>query len=123
MQLPRKKVYICSSLRPEVYERVSRILAKMPDVIPLRPWGAQAGEKEGHVETDIAMIKYSDELYVLGEFGRDCSFEIGYALGISKPVVIYRDKTNAKFLEQDWMIVHGITTGLLKIIDLPFEDI
>ncbi len=116
--LPKKKIYVCSSLRPEVYARVTKILAKQKNIIPLRPWGAQIGEKEGHVETDIAMIQYSDELWVIGEFGRDCSFEIGYAIGIKKPVVVLRDSTNKDRLEQDWMWITGINNGLLRVVDL-----
>lgn len=114
-----KKVYICSSLRPEVYERVTRLLKEtLPRAIHLRPFKEQYGNKLGHVETDVAMIRYCDEFWVVGEFGRDCSWEIGYATGLGKPIVFFCDETNRKNLESDWMMYHGANVGLLHIVEV-----
>lgn len=113
-----KKVYICSSLRLDNHTRVTETLKKLPPAIHLRPYLEQSGNKLGHVEVDVAMIHHCDELWVVGEYGKDCSWEIGYATAIGKPIVVYRDKTNAKALENDWMLYHGQVKGILKIIDV-----
>ncbi|PWU11647.1 MAG: hypothetical protein C5B47_00635 [Verrucomicrobia bacterium] len=114
-----KKVYICSSLRTEVYERVSKLLDEvLPKAIHLRPFKEQKGNRLNHVEVDVAMIHHADEIWVVGEFGRDCSFEIGYATGIKKPIIMWRDFTNAKNIEHDWMIYHGVNSGLIQIRDV-----
>lgn len=112
------KVYICASLRPAVYERVTEILRNLPPAIHLRPWGAQKGDRMGHVETDVAMINHADQLWLVGEYGRDCSWELGYAMGIGKPIKIFMDDSNASRIEDDWMLYHGLNLGLLEIIDL-----
>lgn len=113
------KVYICSSLRPEVINYVNKTLYKLPRSIHLRPWSSPDSSKVGHVETDVAMIQYCDELWVVGEYGRDCSWEIGYAMGLGKRVVIWRDDSNKHLIAQDWMYIHGITKGNAEVRDVP----
>jgi nucleoside 2-deoxyribosyltransferase len=117
----KKKVYICSSLRPEVHARVTGILQQLPEAIHLRPYIEQIGNKIGHVETDVAMINWADEIWVLNEYGRDCQWEIGYAAGIKKPVIVFRDEFNRDKLEHDWMWNAGVNEGLVKVVEL--EDV
>lgn len=113
-----KKIYICSSLRPENHARVTEILKQLPPAIHLRPYIEQIGNKLGHIESDIAMLYYCDEVWVVGEFGRDCAFEQGFATGIGKAMVIFRDEKNKERLDSDWMVLHAVTKGLAKIVQL-----
>lgn len=114
-----KKVYICSSLRPEVYVRVTELLnTKCPKAIHLRPYLEQTGNKLGHIECDVAMIHHCDELWVVGEYGRDCAWEIGYATAMGKPIKVFKDASNALSLEKDWMLYHGLIKGTLEVVDL-----
>ncbi len=109
------KVYICSSLRDDNYLHVTRLLKELPPAVHLRPAkGEDTLEgRRNHVEIDIAMLQYCDEIWVLGAYGRDCSWEIGYAMGIKKSVRILVDDTNAHTIENDWMLQHGKQIGLL----------
>lgn len=113
------KVYICSSLRPEVYAHVTDLLKRLPKAIHMRPYATDASQKLAHVETDVAMIKHCDEVWVVGEYGRDCSWEIGYAAGIGKPVTVWEDYTNAKHISDDWMLHHAVTAGTARIAKVP----
>lgn len=117
-----KSVYICSSLRPEVYKHVSRVLGIVAkDEKIYRP---QPGPVENRLEivaSDCYAIEHCDELWVIGEFGRDCSWEIGYALGLGKSVKVYRDPTNTAMVEKDWMLYHGIRLGRLQIINVDIK--
>lgn len=113
-----KKIYICSSLRIENHTRVTEILAQLPKVIHLRPYLEQTGNKLGHIEADIAMIHYCDEVWVVGEYGRDCAYEQGLATGLGKPMTVFRDEKNKERLDSDWMILHSVNKGLAKIVEL-----
>lgn len=113
-----KKVYICSSVRASVYDRVTGILEQLPPAIHLRPRQDVEGQKINHVEIDVAMIHHCDEVWVLGEFGRDCSWEIGYATAVGKHIIMFVDETNRNFVEKDWMYNHGINKGLLQVVEL-----
>lgn len=114
-----KKVYICSSLRAENYERTTKLLDDvLPKAIHLRPFKEQKGNRLNHVEVDIAMIKHAEEVWVVSQYGKDCSWEIGYACGKNIPVVIWRDEFNAAAIESDWMLYHGVNTGWITIRDV-----
>lgn len=113
-----KKVYICSSLRIENHAKVTEVLKNLPAAIHLRPYLEQSGNKLGHVEVDVAMIHHCDELWVVGEYGKDCSWELGYATAIGKPIVVYRDHSNSEALDKDWMLHHAAVIGLLSIVNL-----
>lgn len=51
----------------------------------------------GHIEADIAMISWADEVWLVGEYGRDCQWELGYATGIRKPIKVFRYQNNRLF--------------------------
>lgn len=111
--------YICSSLRPKVYDHVTKLIKNLDTIFTLlRPTSGQLENRLEYVELDVAMIKHADEVWIMGEFGRDCSWEIGYACGLKKKIVLFLDETNAKIVEEDWMLHHGINTGLITITDL-----
>lgn len=123
-----KKVYICCSLKLPNYEHVSGLLARLPDAIHLRPQPSQLDEltgsnlrKKNVVEADVAMIQYCDEVWVLGKFGRDCSWEIGYATALHKRVRILKEEDNAEIISSDWMFLHGETLGNLTVYDTIFD--
>lgn len=108
------RVYICSSLRDEPYAHVTGVLdkakEKFPEAIVLRPGLGGANDIVAHVVTDVGMIREADELWVMGEYGRDCSWEIGFAMGLGMTIRVFVDSTNEHLLAQDWMIRYGEAT-------------
>lgn len=121
------RVYVCSSLRPRTVARVDRIIAELAtahkaatgrDVRYFRPRGTDPSKIMVTVREDVAAIKWCDELWVVGRYGRDCSLEMGFAAGIGKKIRIYRDKTNCNRLSQDWMARFWVETGQTTIEDL-----
>jgi nucleoside 2-deoxyribosyltransferase len=104
-----KKVYICSSLREEPYKHVTEVLEKVtnPSIVVLRPNFGDENNKIAHVVQDVGMIRESDELWLMGEYGRDCSWEIGFAMALGIPVRIFIDETNRHLIEHDWMLLYG----------------
>lgn len=113
------KVYICSSLKDDNYKYVTGVLKELPPAIHLRPTPGPVGgtleDRRHHVEVDVAMIQYCDEVWVIGAYGRDCSWEMGYAMGLNKHVRILSDLTNRETLSLDWMIYHGEQVDCLSI--------
>src|SRR6266481_42803 len=119
-----KSIYICSSLRAEVYAHVSKVLAVVTtDEKIYRPQAGPAENRDSIVESDCYAIEHCDELWVIGEFGRDYSWEIGYAMGLGKIVKIFVDYTNSHFVEKDWMIHYGNKLGKLEIVSLIESEI
>jgi len=112
-------VYVCSSLKPHTIRRVDKILdrfkAQDQDLKLFRPYGTNPKKMMETVREDIDAIERCDELWVLGRFGRDCSFEIGYALALKKKVIIWEDHTNRQKLWSDWMWRIGKEKGLLEV--------
>ena len=105
-----KKVYICSSLREEPYKHVTGLLnlvTSQKEVVVLRPHFGDEDNKVGHVVQDVGMIREADELWLMGEYGRDCSWEIGFAMALGKHVRIFIDETNRHLVDQDWMLLYG----------------
>lgn len=114
-----KSVYICSSLRPEVYKHVSQVLTIVAKEEKLyRPQPGPIDNRNEIVASDCYGIEHCDELWVVGQLGRDCSWEIGYAMGLGKKVKIYVDSTNREMIEKDWMLHYGFKLGLLEFIDM-----
>lgn len=113
--------YICSSLRQDNYDYVTNLLQEsdsLKDLGLLRPHVGQLQDKHNFTELDVAMIKHSDFLLVIGEYGRDCSWEIGYAMGIGKPVTVAICPRNRDRVDEDWMLHHGKRLGLLSFIEV-----
>lgn len=119
-----KRIYICSSLKPDNYSHVTQVLTQLPtNVAYLRPHPAEitALKKEDTVETDVAMIRYADEIWVLGHIGRDSTWEIGFATALNKRIRLLIDDTNRATIEQDWMLLHGKITGRLRIYENVYD--
>ncbi len=112
-------VYVCSSLKPPTIRRVDRLLERFRAVTPglrfFRPYGTDPSRMMETVREDVDAINECDELWVIGRFGRDCSWEIGYATALGKPVVIWEDFTNHKKLWQDWMWRIGVDTKQVTV--------
>lgn len=117
------KVYVASSLRPEVVSRVDKLLPQLAKqygspVLFLRPTGVDMKDIMSIVREDVKAIDECDQLWLIGDYGRDVSWEAGYAMANKKPVVIYKDYTNAEKLESDAMFLIGHDFDLLSIKDL-----
>lgn len=110
-----KKVYICTPLSDEKFnlKLISLKILNNPDVFAFIPPQGQLCDKELGSRLDKKMIEMCDELWVFGEFGRDCSWEIGYAQGLGKRVIVIRDDSNRGILDEDWM-----TTINIELFDM-----
>lgn len=104
--------------------RVDRLLPKLvarycpAPVDFFRPRGTNPSKMMDTVREDVAAIIACDELWLVGDYGRDCSWEIGYAMGLGKRVVVWRDKTNKEKFDSDWMVKIGYDTELLVVYDV-----
>lgn len=120
----KSKVYICSSLRPEVVKRVDEVLLQIFDENQyhmLRPHTIQPEAKEelmSFIRGDGWMLDQADEVWVIGQFGNDCQWELGYAMAKGKPVTIFKDSTNTQRIEDSWMYRLGYDLNLLTIKEL-----
>lgn len=99
-----KRVYISTPLKPHKFNLKAiqemildkRVFAFIPTTVESTPEAAAAVNK--------LMIELSDELWVFGPIGRDCSWEIGYAQGLNKPVVFFASEVNKHMVKEDWML-------------------
>lgn len=112
-------VYVCSSLKPHTVKRVDALLEKLKLVYPsvefFRPSGDDPDKLMDTVREDVKAIHECDELWVIGRYGRDCSWEIGYAMGLRKHVVIWEDHTNHRKIWSDWMWRIGQDHGTVQV--------
>lgn len=67
------------------------------------------------VREDVRAIEKCDELWVIGRFGRDCSWEIGYAMALGKKIMIFEDHTNCRKLWSDWMWRIGLDRKQIQV--------
>lgn len=102
---PTKRVYISTPLSEKKFDLAaiqrellasSRIFAFIPTTSSTTPEAAAALNK--------MMIENSDEVWVFGPIGRDCSWEIGYAQGRGIKVIFFKTPLNADRIESDWML-------------------
>lgn len=117
------KVYLCSSLRPTVVEHVNALLPvlieRRPDPVDVfLPRGTDPSKMMETVREDLDAINACDELWLVGDYGRDCSFELGYAIAIGKKIVAWLDDTNREKFNSDWMIKIGNDDNLLTVVDV-----
>lgn len=116
-----KKVYVCSSCRQENYDYVTDLLTKnrlIHKAFLFRPQPGQLLNKTEFANVDIDAINASDEVWLIGEYGRDCAWELGYAAGIKKPIKVFRCEKNEKHLEADWMMWSKAGYPM-EVIELP----
>jgi nucleoside 2-deoxyribosyltransferase len=73
-----------------------------------------AEECRDKIKESKAVILYTDN------YGRDCSWEIGYAFAISKPIFPFYIYSEANFLQEDWMIKSSLmptSEGLDSLVE------
>lgn len=117
------KVYVCGSLRPEVVKDVDKKLKRLlkESAFPiefLRPTGTDMDKIMDIVREDVAAIEECDELWQIGEYGRDSVWELGFAFGLGKPVKVLIDETNREKMQADVMYRIGFDRDQLKIVGL-----
>jgi len=101
-----KRIYICSSCRPENYEYVKQLLKLYTtrEMSIFHPEPQQLEEKTRYACVDIIEIQKADEIWLIGDYGRDCSWELGYAQALQKTVCVFRCHINRAKLDDDWML-------------------
>ena len=103
-----RSAYICSSLKLDNYNRTTEILEQLSDyALLLRPHPDEITKpikKLDTVKMDIVLIEGADELWLLSKFGRDCSWELGFAAAKGKIIRVLVDNTNRAAIESDWML-------------------
>lgn len=104
-----KKVYVCTPLKEEKFqlELISKILLEK-QVFAFIPPTAQLQDKTTGAILDKKMIEECDEVFVFGNIGRDCAWEIGYAQGLGKKVTFFVNQENEYILQEDWMTTLNI---------------
>jgi len=108
--MAKKTVYICGSLRADRYEIQTALLKEIEKlyyekVIYLRPKAIHDMSRASElVSTDIAMLRHCDEVWVVGYYGADASWEIGYAAAMGIPVKIFASDCNVDRVREDWML-------------------
>lgn len=68
----------------------------------------QLSDKTLGAKADRLAIDLCDELWAFGPVGRDCCWEIGYAVGLGKKVKVFIDDTNRYVVDEDWMVTLGV---------------
>jgi len=102
------KVYICTPLAEGKFD-LSNITSKLLEsgAFAFIPPVGQLQDKDSGAKLDKLAIDQCDELWAFGPIGRDCCWEIGYALGLGKRVKIHLDDSNSYVVEEDWMVSIG----------------
>lgn len=115
------KVYVCSSLRPEVMTHRNAVIAGLavPEGTRLfLPDGVDPTRKREIVREDVYEIETCDEFWIVGQYGRDCAWEVGYAMALNKKIKFFLDATNENRFNEDWMIMTGYDKGIMEVIKL-----
>lgn len=99
-----KKVYVSYPMNPKKHQMnvIQNELLK-GDVFPSIPPAGQLENKILGSAFDKKLIENCDEVWAFGEIGRDCSWELGFAVGLNKKVRIFIDASNSEILIEDWM--------------------
>lgn len=110
-----KKIYICTPLSQNKFDlsEISKQILK-EKVFAFIPPSEQLFEKKLGSSLDKMMIENCDEVWVFGEIGRDCAWEIGYAQGLNKNVIFHVNNKNKHILEEDWMVTINLTIKKLR---------
>lgn len=75
------------------------------------PLGVMHNDSQGWemALVDRRMIELADLIFAVGGFGKDTSWEIGYASGV-RPIILYLPNAEvARYHEKDWMLLTGIS--------------
>lgn len=100
-----KRVYISYPMNPSKH-KLNQIQAQVQirGVYPSIPPAGQLNDKKPGAQFDKYLIENSDEVWAFGQLGRDCAWELGFAVGLGKKVLIFLDVDNELHLEADWML-------------------
>lgn len=98
------KVYISYPMNPEKHdlEIIQNETLKRGVFASIPPAG-QLKNKDLGAKFDKMLIEGCEEVWAFGKLGRDCAWEIGFAVGLGKQVKIFVDENNADILDSDWM--------------------
>ena len=101
-----KKVYICTPLKLHKFrqEAISKTILENPGYFAFVPLTSDMGGPTLGAALDKRHLDLADEVWVFGPFGRDCAWEIGYALGLNKKVIVWITDDNREYLKTDWML-------------------
>lgn len=100
-----KKVYISTPLKEEKFNihDIQAMILKHKVFAFIPPTSKKVDQHQGSL-VDKLSIDLCDEVWVFGPIGRDCSWEIGYAQGLGKPVVFFLNEQNEYTVKEDWMV-------------------
>lgn len=129
-QLP--KVYFSAKIGKEEYRKENSVLSEvffhkdlfrvfMPQELFI-PHLDFAEIERCSYEADKAAIDWCDFLFLAAPYGRDCSWEVGYAAGKEKYIVAY---LNDESFKNDTMVMcsaHLIVTDLKHVFDQLTRD-
>lgn len=108
IEIPRTstnlRVYISTPLKPHKFKladiqaavQKAGVFAFIPTTTDTTP---EAGAAINKLQLELC-----DEVWVFGAIGRDCSWEIGYAQGLKKPVKFFKTAENEHMVKEDWML-------------------
>lgn len=98
------KVYISYPMNPEKHNltEITKIILKHKVFASIPPPGQLESKKIG-AELDRLLIEKCEEVWAFGKIGRDCAWELGYAVGLGKNVRIFINDENRYILFEDWM--------------------
>lgn len=111
------KVYVCARVNELSYMNVSLKVGRLKylNVEYLRPQLGDVKDRAFVAAHDMSLINQADEMWVFGDFGMDCMWEIGYAVGKGIPVTIFLDDSNRVIAANQWML-YGAP---VKLMELP----
>lgn len=101
-------IYVCTPLNQDKFnlKQITEVCLRHKQFIfPFIPPIGQLSDKKLGAQLDKTMIELCNEMYVFGNIGRDCAWEIGYAAGLNKPITIFIDDSNKASFDDDWMTV------------------
>lgn len=103
-----KKVYISTPLKEEKFniEDIQSEILKYGVFAFIPPTSQKVNQDQGS-KVDKLSIELCDEVWVFGAIGRDCSWEIGFAHGLGKKVILYKSSHNNHIFNEDWMLFSG----------------
>jgi nucleoside 2-deoxyribosyltransferase len=113
-----KKVYISYPMNPKKHDlkQIQDAIQKAGVYGSIPPAG-QLSNKTSGARFDKYLIENSDEVWAFGQLGRDCAWELGFAVGLNKPVKLFVDEQNNYLIEEDWMLLINAEVVNLAEVD------
>jgi nucleoside 2-deoxyribosyltransferase len=98
-----KRIYVCTPLKSGKFDLPLIVKTLPEDVFAYIPPTDPTKPKIEGALLNRKMIDLCDEVWVFGPLGRDCSWEIGYAEGLGKKIIVHINNNNQDVLN-DWML-------------------